>query len=69
MSKVRVNELAGEFGIPTEEVMDLLRKMDVPVRSPISQLSDDQVARARLRWEREKRLRQEKPAAPAPRRR
>jgi translation initiation factor IF-2 len=69
LSKLRVNDLAGEFGIPTEEVMDLLRKMDVPVRSPISQLSDDQVARVRVRWEREKRHRQDKPAAPAPRRR
>ena len=69
MSKLRVNDLAGEFGITTEEVMDLLRKMDVPVRSPISQLSDDQVARVRVRWEREKRHRQEKPAAAPSRRR
>src|SRR5687768_13995839 len=49
--------------------MDLLRKMDVPVRSPISQLNDDQVARVRVRWEREKRHRQEKPAAAPTRRR
>ena len=69
MSKLRVNDLAGEFGITTEEVMDLLRKMDVPVRSPISQLNDDQVARVRVRWEREKRHRQEKPAAAPARRR
>jgi translation initiation factor IF-2 len=69
LSKLRVNDLAGEFGITTEEVMDLLRKMDVPVRSPISQLSDDQVARVRVRWEREKRHRQEKPAAAPTRRR
>jgi translation initiation factor IF-2 len=69
LSKLRVNDLAGEFGITTEEVMDLLRKMDVPVRSPISQLNDDQVARVRVRWEREKRHRQEKPAAAPTRRR
>jgi len=69
LSKLRVNDLAGEFGITTEEVMDLLRKMDVPVRSPISQLNDDQVARVRVRWEREKRTRQEKPAAAPTRRR
>src|SRR5688500_18636109 len=50
--------------------MSLLRQMDVPVRSHLSQLSDDQVARLRARWEREKRARQEKPAtAPATRRR
>ena len=70
MSKLRVNDLVGEFGITAEEVMDLLRKMDVPVRSHLSPLTDDQVARVRVRWEREKRHRQEKPsAAPARRRR
>ncbi len=69
MSKLRVNDLAGEFGITAEEVMDLLRKMDVPVRSHLSPLADDQVARVRVRWEREKRHRQEKPAAAPSRRR
>jgi len=70
LSKLRVNDLVGEFGITAEEVMDLLRKMDVPVRSHLSPLTDDQVARVRVRWEREKRHRQEKPsAAPARRRR
>jgi len=69
LSKLRVNDLAGEFGITSEEVMDLLRKMDVPVRSHLSPLSDDQVARVRVRWEREKRHRQEKPAAAPARRR
>jgi len=69
LSKLRVNDLAGEFGITAEEVMDLLRKMDVPVRSHLSPLMDDQVARVRVRWEREKRHRQEKPAAAPTRRR
>jgi translation initiation factor IF-2 len=69
LSKLRVNDLAGEFGITAEEVMDLLRKMDVPVRSHLSLLTDDQVARVRVRWEREKRHRQEKPAAAPARRR
>jgi len=69
LSKLRVNDLAGEFGITSEEVMDLLRKMDVPVRSHLSLLTDDQVARVRVRWEREKRHRQEKPAAAPARRR
>ena len=70
MIKLRVNELAGEFGITSEELMTMLRSMDVPVRSHLSQLSDEQIARLRARWEREKRARQEKPtAAPARRRR
>jgi translation initiation factor IF-2 len=57
--------MAGEFGIPTDEVMTLLRQMEVAVRGPASVLPDDQVARIRLRWEREKRHRAEKQAAPA----
>ena len=69
MSKLRVHDLAGEFGITTEEVVELLRKMDVAVKSHLSPLSDDQVARIRARWEREKRARVAAPAAPARRRR
>ena len=69
MIKLRVNELAGEFGISSEELMTMLRSMDVPVRSHLSQLSDEQIARLRARWEREKRARQEKPAAAPARRR
>ena len=62
--------MASEFGISGEDVMALLRQMDVPVRSPLSPLSDDQVARVRARWEREKRSRAEKQtAAPVRRRR
>jgi translation initiation factor IF-2 len=63
LSKLRVNEMAGEFGISADEVISLLRQMDIPVRSHISPLTDDQVARIRARWEREKRARAEKPAA------
>jgi translation initiation factor IF-2 len=60
--------MASEFGISSEDVMLLLRQMDVPVRSHLSLLTDDQVARVRARWEREKRARAEK-ASPAPTRR
>ena len=63
MSK-KVSDMAGEFGIPTDEVMTLLRQMDVAVRGPASVLADDQVSRVRLRWEREKRHRAEKQSAP-----
>jgi translation initiation factor IF-2 len=61
--------MAGEFGISSDEVMNLLRAMDVPVRSHLSPLTDEQVARVRARWEREKRARVEKPAPPTRRRR
>jgi translation initiation factor IF-2 len=69
LSKVLVNDMAGEFGISVEEVISLLRQMDVPVRSHMTPLSDDQVARIRARWEREKRARATAPAAAPSRRR
>jgi translation initiation factor IF-2 len=63
--------MAGEFGISTDEVIALLRQMDVPVRGQATVLNDDQVARVRARWEREKRARAERQSAStaAPRRR
>jgi translation initiation factor IF-2 len=69
VSKLRVHDMAGEFGISSDEVMGLLRTMDVSVRTHLSPLTDEQVARVRARWEREKRARVEKPAAPTRRRR
>jgi translation initiation factor IF-2 len=69
LSKLRVHDLAGEFGVPSDEVINLLRQMDVPVRSHLSPLSDDQVARIRARWEREKRARVAAPPAATRRRR
>jgi translation initiation factor IF-2 len=69
LSKLLVNDMAGEFGISVDEVINLLRQMDVPVRSHMTPLSDDQVARIRARWEREKRARATAPAAAPTRRR
>ncbi len=43
----------------------MLRAMDIAARTPASPLTDDQVARARARWEREKRTRTEKAAPEA----
>src|SRR5687767_2135552 len=57
--------MADEFGITPDEVVAMLRSMDVPVRGHSSPLTDDQVARVRARWEREKRTRATKAAAPA----
>src|SRR6185436_13122967 len=56
--------MADEFGITPDEVVAMLRSMDVPVRGHSSPLTDDQVARVRARWEREKRTRSTKAAAP-----
>jgi hypothetical protein len=59
LTKLRVSELANEFGISAEELMGMLRTLDIVARTPASPLADDQVARARLRWEREKRTQKE----------
>jgi translation initiation factor IF-2 len=64
LSKFTVSELANEFGVPAEEVVSLLRQMDIPIRSHMSMLTDDQVARIRARWERDKRVRAERQSAP-----
>ncbi len=65
MVKTRVQDLAGELGIPSEQLMTLLKDMHVFARGPQSSLEDDQIAAVRVRWEREKRkLRAEEPAKP-----
>ncbi|MDQ2669356.1 MAG: translation initiation factor IF-2 N-terminal domain-containing protein, partial [Gemmatimonadota bacterium] len=55
MVKTRVHDLAAEFGIPSEQLLGMLRDMNIFVRSHMSALEGDQVAAVRVRWEREKR--------------
>ncbi|HET7040868.1 MAG TPA: translation initiation factor IF-2 N-terminal domain-containing protein, partial [Gemmatimonadales bacterium] len=55
MGKTRVHELAAEFGISAEQLMGLLKEMNIFVRTHMSALEPDQVAAVRVRWEREKR--------------
>ena len=64
MSKLRVTDLATEFGIGADEVLSMLKAIEIPVRTHMSVLTEDQVARARARWEREKRIRQKPVEAP-----
>jgi len=68
MGKTRVHDLAVEFGISSEQLLSLLKEMDIFVRSHLSGLDGDQVAVVRARWEREKR-RAAQPAATTRRRR
>ncbi len=63
MVKTRVHDLAAEFGIPSEQLLGMLREMNIFVRSHLSALEPDQVSAVRVRWEREKRKSAE-PAAP-----
>ena len=50
MVKTRVHDLAAEFDIPPEQLMQLLRDMDIFVRSHLSALEGDQVSAVRVRW-------------------
>jgi translation initiation factor IF-2 len=53
---MRVFEAAKELGVASEALVHLLREMDIPVRSHMTQLSDEHVARLRTVMERERRL-------------
>ena len=61
MVKTRVHDLAAEFGVPAEQLMGMLKDMNIFVRSHLSALENDQVAQIRVRWEREKRKSAEEP--------
>ncbi len=63
MVKTRVHDLAAEFGVPSDQLLGMLREMNIFVRSHLSALEPDQVSAARVRWEREKRKSAE-PAEP-----
>lgn len=62
MIKLRVCDLASEFGVTTDELMNLLRQMDVPVQSSLSVLTDGQVSRLRARWVNERSVPHTRPA-------
>ena len=68
MTTTRIHDLAAEFGISSEQLMGMLKEMDIFVRSHLSPLKSEQVALMRARWEREKRRQKEAPAPPKRRR-
>ncbi|HYU28481.1 MAG TPA: translation initiation factor IF-2 [Gemmatimonadales bacterium] len=68
MATTRIHDLAAEFGISSEQLMGMLKEMDIFVRSHLTPLKDEQVSLVRARWERDKR-KQKQPAAPPKRRR
>jgi translation initiation factor IF-2 len=61
--KTRVHDLAAEFGVAPEQLLSMLKDMNIFVRSHLSALESDQVSAVRVRWEREKRRTAEEPAA------
>src|SRR5216683_2329444 len=68
VTTTRIHDLAAEFGIPSEQLMGMLKEQDIFVRSHLSPLKPEQVALMRARWEREKRKQKDAPAAPKRRR-
>ncbi len=63
MVKTRVHDLAAEFGVAPEQLLGMLKDMNIFVRSHLSALESDQVSAIRVRWEREKRKSAEEPTA------
>jgi translation initiation factor IF-2 len=61
--KTRVHDLAAEFGVAPEQLLNMLKDMNIFVRSHLSALESDQVSAVRVRWERDKRRSAEEPAA------
>jgi translation initiation factor IF-2 len=53
---MRVYELSKELNVSAEALVHLLREMDIPVRSHMTPLADEHVARLRTVLERERRL-------------
>lgn len=53
---MRVFEVAKDLSVPAEALVQLLRELDIPVRSHMSDISDEHVARVRTWLERERRL-------------
>ena len=68
MATTRIHDLAAEFGISSEQLMGMLKELDIFVRSHLTPLKDEQVALMRARWEREKRKQKEPAALPKRRR-
>ena len=68
MGTTRIHDLAAEFGISSEQLMGMLKELDIFVRSHLTPLKEEQVSLMRARWEREKR-RLKEPAAPTTKRR
>src|SRR5258708_24840006 len=68
VATTRIHDVAAEFGISSEQLMGMLKELDIFVRSHLTPLKDEQVALMRARWEREKRKSKEPAAAPKRRR-
>ncbi|MCK5482331.1 MAG: translation initiation factor IF-2 N-terminal domain-containing protein, partial [Gemmatimonadetes bacterium] len=55
MPTFRVYEVAGDLGVDSKQLIHMLHEMDVRVRSHMSTVTEDQIARLHARLERERR--------------
>ena len=55
MATFRVYEVAEDLGVDSKQLIHMLHEMDVRVRSHMSSVSEDQIARLHARLERERR--------------
>lgn len=55
MATFRVYEVAEDLGVDSKQLMHMLHEMDVRVRSHMSSVTEDQIARLHARLERERR--------------
>jgi translation initiation factor IF-2 len=62
LSTYRVYEVAEELGVGSAQLIQILREMDVPVRSHMSVVDEGQIARLHARLERERRTGSSAPA-------
>jgi translation initiation factor IF-2 len=54
VAKIRVYEVARQFDVSSEAMVNLLREMDVPVKNHMSSIDEETVARVRAKFEQEK---------------
>ncbi|MDP2482102.1 MAG: translation initiation factor IF-2 N-terminal domain-containing protein, partial [Candidatus Palauibacterales bacterium] len=65
MATFRVYEVAEDLGVDSKQLIHMLHEMDVRVRSHMSSVTEDQIARLHARLERERRTGAHAAADPA----
>ena len=54
MAKIRVYEVARQFNVSSEAMVNLLREMDIPVKNHMSSIDEETVQRIRGKFDQEK---------------
>ncbi len=51
-NKIRIMELSSELGVSNKELLQVLRELDIPVKSHVSSISDEEAAQVREKMQR-----------------